>query len=79
MAKNTTYRQARLRREELGSVIETVSWIPSKNAKVGHLVSLKGEDGVWSKDFTVVSIGNTTVDEAPRLEKDDYTPIGRAA
>ena len=67
--KDTSYRQARLKRSEGNKTIETVSWIPVKNAKVGHLVSLKDDNGVWSPDFTVVSIGAVVVDEAPDWRK----------
>jgi hypothetical protein len=69
MAKQIRYRQVRLQRSEGNKTIETVSWIPIKHAKVGHLVSLKDDDGNWSPDYKVISVSNHVLDETPDWRK----------
>ena len=57
---NDMYKQAKLFRADLHGSTETVSWIPSKIAKVGQNVRLKEDNGQWSY-WTVESVSETEI------------------
>jgi hypothetical protein len=61
------FRQCRLAKRTGNANYETVSWLPVEfpvkeggskaRLRVGSVVDLREDDGTWSEDWTVVSVG----------------------
>ena len=72
---NIKYRQCSLSKREGTATRETVSWLPTHlkikggtgkmRLEVGNVVDLKEDDGTWTKDWTVLSIGENEIDNPP--------------
>ncbi len=56
------YRQCRLARKLPSGRIETTSYIPARYARVGNVLSLRDEDGTWTKDWEVLVVGPLVTD-----------------
>jgi hypothetical protein len=79
MSTPTQYVQCRFARVVDGSRSETVSWIPTKvkqrdkngliKVRPGLTIDLKEEDGSWTRDWQIMSVGNEIKDDAPDVRK----------
>ncbi len=56
------YRQCSLERIDGATTLKTTSWLPEKYAKKSRLVDLKGDDGEWTRNWVVTSVGSTSID-----------------
>lgn len=66
MSKQTYYRQCRMRKDNKdGSYSEQVSYIPEPFCKVGKVLKLRDEEGVWDNGWVV-----EFASEHKRLEED---------
>lgn len=59
------YSQCSLRRvyvdeNNLPHYVTTVSWIPSRWARLDQVLKLKGDDGIWQDGWMVTGVGATT-------------------
>ena len=65
MHDNTLYKQCKLQRvREAGQgVEETTTWIPTRYAFRGKILSLKDKNGEWSRDWKVIQADTSTTEE----------------
>lgn len=68
MAAPETHTQCKLRR--LGT--EQVTWLPTKFARKGKVVKLKGEDGTWTDGWEVTEVWEVRSSEEVRERERDY-------
>jgi len=59
--KKVKYRQCSIRKNDKGSYITQMSWIPAKFAKIGNFVELREENDVWSEGWEVITISDEDV------------------
>ena len=71
MSKNVKYVQCELKRNVGDGSEQTVSYIPQKFAKVGHVLRLKDDNDEWVDGWVVESAGSEIVegDQIPDSHK----------
>lgn len=63
----TKYIQCTLTKKHYNSILQQVSYIPEKFAKLNEVVSLKTDYNYWTHDWKVISVGSYTIEV-------DYNP-----
>lgn len=58
MAKTEYFVQAYMKRETETGIERTVSWVPEHLAIAGQVISLKRDDGTWTKKYLVTGKGD---------------------
>lgn len=67
--KADSYRQCHLKRDIETGTVQQTSWIPSKFAKLGKVLDLKGDDDEWTHDWKVMSVSSVEVEDPPDWRK----------
>lgn len=59
---DSNYKQCTLERQVENGVAKTRTWLPEKFAVKGKTVDLKGDNGEWTRDWEVKSVGSNVID-----------------
>ena len=65
----TKYKQCTLEKTVQEGLIQTVSWIPSKFAKIGQRLKLENDKGIWTEGWVVKLVGDEEIDQLPDYRK----------
>ena len=59
--------------------IRTVTWLPSRFAKIGDFVELKNKDGTWTDGWKVISAGSQMKTSSLVERSQDYKRTRKAS